>query len=82
MFSKWSGILSIQVTVPCFHLENIPLSGYIDDFFSQKAENFCKCEENIGKIKLLIDKLGLMINLKISQIISTQKMKISWFQID
>ena len=49
MFSKWSGILSIQVTVPCFHLENIPLSGYIDDFFHKKQKIFVNAKKTLGK---------------------------------
>ena len=50
--------------------------------FSQKTETLSKCEENIEKTMLLYDKLVFILNLKKSQIISTQKLKMSGFQID
>ena len=37
------------------HLENIPLRGYIDDFFT-KADTFSNCEENIEQTMLLYNK--------------------------
>ena len=66
---KFTKLNKVQVTG--LHLENIPLSGYIDNFFA-KTESFGNCEENIEKTMLLYDKLGFIINLKKSQIIPAQ----------
>ena len=77
---KFTKLNKVQVTG--LHLENIPLSGYIDNFFA-KTESFGNCEENIEKTMLLYDKLGFIINLKKSQIIPAQKKKKKiGFQID
>ena len=69
---KFTKLNKVQATG--LHLENIPLSGYIDNFFA-KTESFGNCEENIEKTMLLYDKLGFIINLKKSQIIQAQKKK-------
>ena len=70
-----------KVPVTTLHFENVPLSGYIDDFFT-KGDTFSKCEENIHKTVRLYDKLGFVINLKKSQIVPTQKIRILGFVID
>ena len=57
------------------------MSGDIDDFFT-KGDTFSKCEENIHKTMRLYDKLGYVINLKKSQIVPTQKIRILGFVID
>ena len=41
--------------------ENVPLSGYIDDFFT-KGDTSSKCEKNIHKTMRLYGKLGFAIN--------------------
>ena len=38
-----------KVPITTLHFENVPLSGYIDDFFT-KGDTFSICEENIHKI--------------------------------
>ena len=69
MFSKWSGPCPRKFTklnkVPTttLHFENVPLSGYIDNFFT-KGDTVSICEENIHKTIRLCDKLGFFINLK------------------
>ena len=70
-----------KVPVTTLHFENVPLNGYIDDFFT-KGDTFSKCEENIHKTVRLYDKLGFVINLKKSQIVPTQKIRILGFVID
>ena len=67
--------------VTTLHFENVPLSGYTDDFF-MKGDTFSKYEENIHKTVRLYDKLGFVINLKKSQIVPTQKIRILGFVID
>ena len=57
------------------------MSGYIDDFFP-KGDTFLICEENIHKTMRLCDKLGFAINLKKSQIVPTQRVRILGFLID
>ena len=57
------------------------MSGYIDDFFT-KGDTFSICEENIHKTMHLYDKLGFVINLKKSQIVPTQRVRILDFVID
>ena len=57
------------------------MSGYIDDFFT-KGDTFSICEENIHKTMHLYDKLGFVINLKKSQIVPTQRIRILGFVID
>ena len=46
-----------KVPITTLHFENVPLSGYIDDFFT-KGDTFSICEENIHKTMRLYDKLG------------------------
>ena len=67
--------------VTTLHFENVPLSGYIDEFFT-KGDTFSKCEENIYKAMRLYDKLGFVINLKKSQTVPTLKIRIFGFVID
>ena len=67
--------------IATLHLENVPFSGYIDDFFT-KGDTFSICEENIHKTMCLYDKLGFIINLKKSQIVPTQRIRILGFVID
>ena len=57
------------------------MSGYIDDFFT-KGDTFSICEENIHKKMRLYDKLGFVMNLKKSQIVPTQRIRILGFVID
>ena len=52
------------------------MSGYIDDFFT-KGDTFSICEENIHKKMRLYDKLGFVMNLKKSQIVPTQRIRIN-----
>ena len=70
-----------KVPITTLHFENVPLSGYIDDFFT-KGDTFSICEENIHKTMHLYDKLGFVINLKKSQIVPTQRIRILGFVID
>ena len=63
------------------HFENLHLSGYIDDFFT-KGDTFSIYEENIHKTMRLYDKLGFVINLKKSQVVPTQRIRILGFVID
>ena len=79
MFSKWSWVLLkkihyIKVPITILHFENIPLSEYIDEFFT-KGDTFSTCEENIHKTMRLYDNLGFAINVKRSQIILTQRIE-------
>ena len=79
MFSKWSWVLLkkiryIKVPITILHFENIPLSEYIDEFFTQ-GDTFSTCEENIHKTMRLYDNLGFVINVKRSQIIPTQRIQ-------
>ena len=64
-----------KVPVTTLHFENVPLSGYIDGFFTEGG-TFSICEENMHKTRRLYDKLGFSINLKKSQIIPTQRFRI------
>ena len=57
-----------------FAFRNIPLSEYIDEFFT-KGDTFSTCEENIHKTMRLYDNLGFAINVKRSQIIPTQRIE-------
>ena len=70
-----------KVPITTLHFENVPLSGYIDDFFT-KGDTFSICEENIHKTMRLYDKLGFDINLKKSQIVPIQRIRILGFVID
>ena len=70
-----------KVPITTLHFENVTLSGYIDDFFT-KGDTFSICEENIHKTMHLYDKLGFVINLKKSQIVPTQRIRILGFVID
>ena len=70
-----------KVPITTLHYENLPLSGYIDDIFT-KGDTFSICEENIHKTMCLYDKLGFVINLKKSQIVPTQRIRILGFGID
>ena len=70
-----------KVAVTTLHFENVPLSGYIDDFFP-KGDTCSICEENIHKAMRLYDKLGFVINLKKSQILLTQRTRILGSVID
>ena len=63
------------------HFEKVPLSGYIDDFFT-KGDTFSICEENMHKIMRLFDNLDFVINIKKSQTVSTQRIRILGFVID
>ena len=79
MFSKWSWVLLkkiryIKVPITILHFENIPLSEYIDEFFT-KGDTFSTYEENIRKTMRLYDNLGFVINVKRSQIIPTQRIQ-------
>ena len=69
-----------KVPVTSLHFENVRLSGYIDGFFT-KGDSFSICEENIHKTMRLYDKLGFVINLKKSQIVPAQKIRILGFVI-
>ena len=70
-----------KVPITTLHFENVPLSGYTDDFFT-KGDTFSICEENIHKTMHLYDKLGFVINFKTSQIVPTQRIRILGFVID
>ena len=70
-----------KVPVTTLHFENVPLSGYINDFFT-KGDTFSIHEENIHKTMRLYDKLGFVINFKKSQILLTQRTRILGFVID
>ena len=59
----------------------IPLSGYIDDFFT-KGNTFSIWEKNIHKIMRLYDKLGFVINFQKSRTVPTQRIRILGFAID
>ena len=58
--------------ITTLHFKNVPLSGYLDNFFT-KGDTFSICEENIHKTMRLYDKLGFAINFKKSQIAPTQR---------
>ena len=64
-----------KVPITTLHFEDVPLSGYIDDFFT-------KGEENIHKVMRLYDKLGFVINSRKSKIVPTQRIRILGFLID
>ena len=70
-----------KVPITTLHFENVPLSGYIDDFFT-KGDTFSICEENIHKTMRLYDKLGFVINSRKSKIVPTQRIRILGFVID
>ena len=72
---------SNKVPITTLHFENVPLGGYIDDFII-KGDNFSICEENIHKTTRLYNKLSFAINLKKSQIVPTQRIRILGFVID
>ena len=50
-----------KVPITTLYFENVPLSGYIDDFFT-KGDTCSVCEENIRKTMRLYDKLGFLPN--------------------
>ena len=70
-----------KVPIIILHFENVPLSGYIDEFFT-KGDIFSICEENIHKIMRSYAKLGFVINFKKSQIVPTQRIRILDFVMD
>ena len=70
-----------KLTVTTLNFENVPLSGYIDDFFT-KGDTFSICEKNIHKTMHVYSKLGFFINFKKSQIVSTQNIRIIGFVIN
>ena len=70
-----------KVPITTLHFETVPLSGYIDDFLTEE-DTFSICEENIHKTMRLYDKLGFDINLKKSQIVPIQRIRILGFVID
>ena len=70
-----------KVPIIILHFENVPLSGYIDEFFT-KGDIFSICEENIHKIMRSYAKLGFVINFKKSQIVPTQGIRILDFVMD
>ena len=70
-----------KVQILTLHFENVPLSGYIDNFFT-KGDTFSICEENIHKAMRFYDKLDFVINFKKSQIVPTQRIRILGFVID
>ena len=70
-----------KVPITNLHLENVPLSGYIDGNFS-KRDTFSICEVNIRKTVRLYDKLGFVINLKKSKFVPTQRIRTLGFVID
>ena len=57
---KFSKLNKVPITT--LHFENVPLSSYIDDFFTN-GDTFSICEENIHKTTRSCDKLGFVINL-------------------
>ena len=72
---------SNKVPITTLHFKNVPLSGYIDDFFT-KRDTFSICEENVHKTMRLYDKLGFVINFKKSQIVLTEGIRILGFLIE
>ena len=70
-----------KVPITTLHFENVPLSGYIAQFFT-KGNIFSICEEITHKTMRLYDKLGFVMNLKKSQIVPTQRIRILIFVID
>ena len=70
-----------KIPITTLHFENVPLSGYIDYFFT-KGDTFSKCEENMHKTMGLYDKLCFVINLKNSKIVLTQRISILGFVTD
>ena len=46
-----------KVPITTLYFKNVPLRGYIDDFFT-KGDTFSVCEENIHKTMRLYDKLS------------------------
>ena len=67
-------IYYIKVPIKTLHFENVPLSEYIDEFFT-KGDTFWTCEENVHKNMHFYDKLGFVINVKRYQIIPTQRIE-------
>ena len=70
-----------KVQILTLHFENVPLSGYIDNFFT-KGDTFSICEESIHKAMRFYDKLDFVINFKKSQIVPTQRIRILGFVTD
>ena len=70
-----------KVPITTLHFEIVPLSDYIDEIFT-KGDTFSIYEENIHKTMRLYNKLGFVINLKKSQIVPTQRIRILGFVID
>ena len=85
MFSIWpcpkrfSKLNKVPITT--LHFENVPLSGYIAQFFT-KGDTFSICEEITHKTMRLYDKLGFVMNFRKSQIVPTQRIRILSFVID
>ena len=70
-----------KVPITTLHFENVPLSGYVDDFLT-KGDTSSICEENIHKTMHLYDKFGFVINFKKSQIVPKQRIRILGFVIE
>lgn len=66
------------MSIVTLHLKILPLSSYVDGVFT-KGDKFSICEENVHKLMCLYGKFGFIINLKKSQIVSTQKNKFLGF---
>ena len=63
-----------KVPITTSHFENVPLSGYIDDFFI-KGDTFLIGGGNIRKTMRLYDKLGFAINLKSPKLFRHKELK-------
>ena len=77
-----------KVPITTLHLENIPLSGYIDDFFLKNVKRYVCMNGYIDdfpkedKTMCFYDKLGFVVNFKKSEIVPTQRIIILDFVID
>lgn len=62
-------IILNKVPIISLHFKNVPLSGYIDGFFTE-GDIFSICEENLHKTMRLYDKF----DLENSQTVAAQKL--------